>query len=58
MLINGESPKVVAERLGHASVVMTLDIYSHVLDGLQQDATDRLAAAMCGSKREAFQIGR
>ena len=30
LLLNGENPKVVSERLGHASVVLTLDTYSHV----------------------------
>ncbi|MGD0018482.1 MAG: site-specific integrase [Candidatus Limnocylindrales bacterium] len=38
--------KVVSERLGHASVTITLDTYSHVLPGLQEDAADRLAAAI------------
>lgn len=42
MLINGERPKVVAERLGHASVVLTIDTYSHVLPTMQQDATERM----------------
>ena len=31
LLLAGENPKVVSERLGHSSVVMTLDTYSHVL---------------------------
>ena len=31
-------PKVVQERLGHASITTTLDTYSHVLPGLQQSA--------------------
>jgi integrase len=42
LLVAGENPKVVAERLGHASVVLTLDTYSHVLPSMQQAATDRL----------------
>ena len=33
----GVSPKVVSERLGHASVAITLDTYSHVLPGLQEE---------------------
>jgi integrase len=32
------NPKVVSEMLGHASVAITLDIYSHVLPDMQQDA--------------------
>ena len=38
MLKNGVNPKIVSERLGHSSVVITLDIYSHVLPGLQEEA--------------------
>lgn len=43
LLAAGENPKVVAERLGHTSVKMTLDTYSHVLPDMQKSATDRLA---------------
>ena len=30
------NPKVVSERLGHSSTRITMDIYSHVLPGLQR----------------------
>lgn len=43
LLLSGENPKVVSERLGHASVVLTLDTYSHVLPNMQQAATDKLS---------------
>ena len=42
LLSAGENPKIVAERLGHTSVKMTLDTYSHVLSDMQQTATDKL----------------
>ena len=42
LLANGEHPKVVSERLGHASTTLTLDTYSHVLPGMQEGATERL----------------
>jgi integrase len=42
LLAAGENPKVVAERLGHSSVVLTLDVYSHVLPSMQEAATDKL----------------
>lgn len=42
LLAAGENPKVVSERLGHASIVLTLDVYSHVLPSMQQAATDKL----------------
>ena len=42
LLSAGANPKVVAERLGHSSVKMTLDVYSHVLPGMQQAAMAKL----------------
>jgi len=41
MLKQGIHPKVVQERLGHASIQITLDTYSHVAPGLQQAAANR-----------------
>ena len=38
MLSQGVNPKIVSERLGHSTVSMTLDLYSHVLPGLQEAA--------------------
>jgi integrase len=38
MLRAGIHPKIVSERLGHASVALTLDTYSHVLPGIQEAA--------------------
>jgi len=37
LLRQGVHPKVVSKRLGHASVSITLDIYSHVLPGIQEE---------------------
>ena len=42
MLGQGVHPKIVSERLGHASVNITLDTYSHVLPGLQEAAAAQL----------------
>ena len=36
------NPKIVSERLGHSTIVLTLDVYSHVLPSMQQDATAQL----------------
>ena len=36
-------PKIVSERLGHASVIITLHTYSHVIPGLQEDAADKFS---------------
>ncbi len=42
LLLAGENPKVVQERLGHAKVQITLDTYSHVLPTMQAAAAERL----------------
>jgi len=46
-LAAGISPKVVQERLGHSSVSITLDIHSHTIPSLQEDAAAKVAALMC-----------
>jgi integrase len=38
----GEHPKVIQERLGHASIKTTLDTYGHLFEGLDEAAADRL----------------
>jgi|SRR5262245_26722095 len=42
LLLAGEHPKVVSERLGHSSVTLTLDTYSHVLPNMQMSASEKL----------------
>ena len=46
MLRAGVHPKIVSERLGHSSIRITLDTYSHVLPGLQEAAARRFDAFM------------
>ncbi len=46
LLSAGENPKVVAERLGHTSTQQVLDTYGHVLEGMQQSATEKLNALL------------
>jgi len=45
----GVHPKVVSERLGHATVSITLDRYSHVLDGMQAEAAEQIGAVVFGT---------
>jgi integrase len=40
--------KVVSERLGHSTVGITLDTYSHVLPDMQEEATAKLEAVLGG----------
>jgi integrase len=42
MLQEGIHPKIVQERLGHSRISLTLDIYSHVLPAMQQEAAAKL----------------
>ncbi|MHB1630006.1 MAG: tyrosine-type recombinase/integrase [Bacilli bacterium] len=48
LLRQGTNPKIVSERLGHASIAITLDTYSHVLPDMQQDATNALQEMLFG----------
>jgi len=46
MLSSGVHPKVAQERLGHSSIAITLDLYSHVIPGMQEDAVARVDDAL------------
>ena len=46
LLKQGIHPKVVSERLGHSKISITLDTYSHVLPGMQEDAAQKIDAAL------------
>jgi integrase len=51
MLKQGVHPKIVQERLGHAKVGTTLDIYSHVVPGLQQAAALRFEEGLMDTRQ-------
>jgi integrase len=38
MLLRGAKPKVISEALRHANVAFTMDVYSHIIEGMQSDA--------------------
>jgi len=46
MLKAGVHPKIVQERLGHGSIAVTLDTYSHVVSGLQETAAQRFEGTL------------
>jgi integrase len=57
MLKQGIHPKIVQERLGHSSISMTLDTYSHVAPGLQEAAAQKFDTMVNPtSKKEAPEI--
>ena len=45
----GVHPKVVQERLGHSSIAITLDLYSHVTDPVKSDAAEQVAGLIFGA---------
>lgn len=45
-LAQGTHPKLVQELLGHGTIAMTLDLYSHSVEGMQRDAAERIADAL------------
>jgi integrase len=48
LLQAGENAKVVSERLGHSTITLTMDTYSHVLPSMQEQAADRLESMFGG----------
>jgi integrase len=56
MLMRGAKPKVISEALGHASVGFTMDVYSHIIEGMQADAMalldEVLPAGVNGAKNK------
>ena len=46
LLADGVHPKIVQERLGHADIAMTMNLYSHVTANMQRQAANRLVALL------------
>ena len=46
LLASGVHPKIAQERLGHSSISVTLDLYSHAVGSLQDEAASRVDAAL------------
>jgi integrase len=53
LLSQGVHPKVVQERLGHANIAMTMNLYSHVTADMQRHAAETLDAAIAEVARSA-----
>ena len=58
MLLAGVHVKVVSEMLGHSSVAFTLDVYSHVIPGLQEAAGKRLDEVLDPKLRQKKNVGK
>jgi integrase len=52
LLAEGVHGKIVQERLGHANIAMTLDLYSHVTADMQRNAADALEARITDAEHQ------
>jgi integrase len=59
LLASNIHPKIVQERLGHSTIATTMDIYSHLMPNMQQDAVERVddAFQQALQKRASKDIG-
>jgi len=56
-LLRGAKPKVISEALGHASVAFTMDTYSHIISGMQEDMMallDEVLLSGTAARSDAF----
>ena len=51
LLAENVHPKIVQERLGHYSIAITMDIYSHLMPNMQADAAAKVDAALRAAKK-------
>ncbi|MDQ0417986.1 integrase [Croceifilum oryzae] len=49
LLHQGEHPKIVSERLGHSTISITMDTYSHVTPNMQKEAAKKLDDFLFGN---------
>jgi integrase len=52
MLANGSNPKIVQERLGHSTITVTMDTYSHVTPTVQREAVELLTSVLNKAKEQ------
>jgi integrase len=58
MLAANIHPKIVSERLGHSKVGITLDLYSHVLPGMQEGAATQVDAMITAALQKRADDGK
>jgi len=46
LLVQGVHPKIVQDLLGHSTINLTMDVYSHVLPNLQEEAATKMEALL------------
>ncbi len=55
LLAAGVHPKIASERLGHSTIGITLDLYSHVMPGMQANAAEQVDAAIKAAKKPSVE---
>jgi integrase len=55
-LAAGVPPKVISQRLGHATIAITMDTYSHVIPGLDEQAAETVARLILGDVEPAAEL--
>lgn len=55
LLAAGVHPKIASERLGHSTIGITLDLYSHVMPGMQANAAEQVDAAIKSAKKSLIE---
>jgi integrase len=58
LLGQGIHPKIVSEMLGHSTIAITLDLYSHVTPTMQRDAARAMNDLLARSRPPAFAVAR
>jgi integrase len=56
LLSGNVHPKVASERLGHSKVGITLDLYSHVIPGMQEDAAAMIDSALLAARDKGRKV--
>lgn len=51
LLLSNTHPKIVAERLGHSSIQITMDLYSHLFPNMQEDVAKSIGKMLFNNKR-------
>jgi len=55
MLLRGAKPKVISEAVGHSSAAFTMDVYSHIIEGMQSDAMALLDEVIPAGKKRPWE---
>jgi integrase len=52
LLLEGVHPKIVSERLGHSSISITLDTYTHVIPSMQRESAEKIGKLLFGKQQD------